>query len=454
MKRILFMLLAVFTLTAANAQKNYSKELDAYVMAYADVHGFSGNILVAQKGKIIYEKFLGQANREWQVANTADSRFLIGSLTKQFTAAAILQLEEKGKLSTEDKISRFFPDFPNGDRITLHMLLNHTSGLKSDSGDSEPDVYKINPNIPIEELKDILINIFKNTPLEFEPGTSWRYSNSGYVLLGYIIEQVSGETYRDYMYKNILQKAGMANTDLSSQSAIIPNFAFGYSLTPEFGWRKAKTTPFNTGFSVGGLYSTTHDLLKWNEALVSGKIISKKSFDKMHAPNHGQFGAGYGIFVGESYDHHKMFDHQGALEGYNTFMARYPDDELCIIVLTNKDTNLDFLPKTLAAIMFDKKIVIPTKRMPVKVSNNLIGLYQGTYEGPELPFPLNVVEKDNKLYLRMHRDVELVPQSDNKFYINEPDVEIQIEFKEEKGKPSSIASFIAAGVKSEGKRKV
>lgn len=453
MKKRLSILLTLFVAINALAQKDPSKLLDKYVTAYAGVHGFSGNILVAKKGKIIYQKCLGQANREWQIANTPDSRFIIGSLTKQLTAAAILQLEEKGLLRTDDKVSKYFPDFPNGNLITLHMLLNHTSGLKSDGDDGEPDVYKINPNIPLSQLKDTLINIFKNKPLEFQPGTSWRYSNSGYVLLGYIIEQVTAQTYRDYMHENIFMKCGMANTDLSSQDAIIRHFAFGYNLTPEYGWRKCKSTPINIGFSVGGLYSTTGDLLKWNEALVSGKVISKESFAKMHTPHFGEWGAGYGIFIGNA-EGHKVYEHQGALEGYNTFMARYPEADICIIVLTNKDTNLDFLPKTIASIMFGKEIVMPHKRKAANIDSKLLATYEGDYEGPKLPFPVHIINKAGKLYLRMHREIELIPESDTKFYVDEPDVEIQLEFTPNDGKPAETAQFIAAGIKGEGKRKV
>ena len=142
--------------------------------------------MVAKKGKIIYQEAFGMANREWNMPNTIDTRFPIASLTKQFTAAAILQLTEKGKLNLEDKLSRFYPDYPKGDSITIHMLLNHTSGIYNLLQD--PAFTEINANIPIESLADSnLINIFKNKPFDFSPGSYWRYSNSGYILLGFII---------------------------------------------------------------------------------------------------------------------------------------------------------------------------------------------------------------------------------------------------------------------------
>ena len=208
MKKKLFVFFMALLPLVALAQKNYAHLLEKYMKAQEAIHEFSGAVLIAKKGKIIYKQAFGQANREWKISNTVDTRFPIASLTKQFTAAAILQLAEQGKLQTEDKISKYFPGFPKGDSITIHMLLNHTSGIQNILQD--PFFTEINVNTRIEALNDTtLINIFRNKPFDFSPGTWWRYSNSGYFLLGYIIEKLSGLTYRNYVYKNILQKAGM-----------------------------------------------------------------------------------------------------------------------------------------------------------------------------------------------------------------------------------------------------
>ena len=185
MKKIIILLLLPMALTA---QKNYPKLLDAYVQAEFKVKEFNGTVLVMQKGKAMYEKSFGLADREWNVANTNETKYRIGSVTKQFTAACILQLAEQGKLNLDDKLSKYIPDYPKGDSITTHMLLNHTSGIKNYT-----DLPEFWPKAILPLSTDSMIALFKNKPLDFSPGTNWNYSNSGYFLLGVIVEKVSGK---------------------------------------------------------------------------------------------------------------------------------------------------------------------------------------------------------------------------------------------------------------------
>ncbi len=187
------LLLPFFT----SAQRDYSSIFDKYMQGQVNLYDFSGNILVAQKGRVVYKKAFGLANREWNIPNTIQSKFRIGSITKQFTAAAILQLVDMGKLNLEDKLSKYFPDFPQGDSVTIHMLLNHTSGIK--------DYTSLNNFRSFERLslsKDSIVALFKNHPYNFKSGTQWSYSNSGYFLLGLIIEKVSQQSYNSYLQKN------------------------------------------------------------------------------------------------------------------------------------------------------------------------------------------------------------------------------------------------------------
>lgn len=435
---------------AALAQKNYTELLDRYMKALASVHDFTGTVLVAKKGNVIYRQAFGAANREWSIPNTVDTRFWIASLTKQFTAAAILQLADQGKLQVEDKLSKYFPGYPKGDSITLHMLLNHTSGVPNMIQD--PRFTEINPNTRVEELADtVLINTFRNKPFDFSPGTFWRYSNSGYILLGYIIEKVSGQSYRDYLYKKVLPKAGLKNTDLFHYDTIIPKRAYGYSRTPA-GWQNSRLINVNIAFSAGGLFSTAEDLFRWSEALNAGKVISKESLTRMNHPNRGDHGAGYGVFVEKIFNRRAIL-HSGALLGFSSIMIRYPEDDVSIIILTNRETNLDFIHKGLAAIVFDKEVIPAYIRTPMSVDASVLKQYAGAFEGAGLPFPLNIVEKDNKLFLRLHRDIELVPESRTKFYIAEPDVEIQVEYVLTENKEVSHVYLIEGGVKWEAKRK-
>jgi CubicO group peptidase (beta-lactamase class C family) len=446
-KQVLLCLIAAIPFMVS-AQKNYTALLDRYMQAYAKVHDFSGAVLVAKKGKVIYQKAFQFANREWQVPNTVSARFEIGSITKQFTAAAVLQLAEQGKLQVEDKLSKYFPDYPKGDSITLHMLLNHTSGIYNYS--DNPAFFDLNPNTPIAALKDTLLNLFKNKSFYFSPGTWWRYSNSNYLLLGYIIEKVSGQTFQDYIFKNLLQKAGMANTGILRHDTIVPRFANGYTRTPA-GWTRGGIAPVNAGYSAGGLFSTVGDLLKWGEALRAGKIISAASLEKMNRPNHEDRGYGYGVFVDRFFNHRAIF-HGGATLGYNTYMIYYPEDDLRMIFLANKDTRLDFLPKAFAAILFDHKVSLPYKRTPVAIDPTRLKQYVGSFQGQGVPFLINIIEKKHKLYLQLHQDIELYPESETKFYIGDSDVEMQLEYVLDARKEVERIYFIDSGVKTEVKR--
>lgn len=425
------------------AQKNYTALLDEYMDGFNKAHDFSGVVFIEKNGKKIYTKAFGEANREWKIPNTIDTRFQIASVTKQFTAVAILKLVEQGKLQMDDKVSKFFPGYPKGDSITIHMLLNHTSGIYNYL--ENPALDALNPNISIKLLKDSIFNLFKNKPFDFSPGTFWRYSNSGYVLLGYIIEQVSGETYRDYIYKNLLLPASMMNTDLYSADSIIPFHSNGYIKTSQ-GWKPKDIIAINAAFSAGGLFSTVGDLSKWCDALYTGKIINKESLSKMNQPNAGERGYGYGVFVDSFFNRRAIF-HSGSLTGFTSLLMNYPVDGIRIIILTNRNTNIDFLPRGLAAMLFDQNVIPPYKHIPIKIDPSILKRYVGKFVGKSIPFPLNIINKNNKLYLQLGTDMELVPESENKFYISEQDVEIGIEFELNDKKEVVAVYFIESGVK-------
>jgi CubicO group peptidase (beta-lactamase class C family) len=416
MFRTILFWLSLFIISDLTAQ-NHSGKLDKYVTAYASVYDINGALIVTRNNQVLYKKAFGLANREWNIPNSTETRFRIASLTKQFTAAAILQLEEQGLLSTEDKLSKYFPDFPKADSITLHMLLNHTSGIREQA--ENPDLFDINPNKPIEEIRDTLLNTFKHLPFYFAPGTFWRYSNSNYILLGLIIEKVSGESYRQYLSNHIFRNAGMNNSNLLSHDSIVPMMADGY-IKHGSNYKKAMTIPVNTSFSAGGIFSTLEDLVKWNKSLYSGKIITRQSLEKMTKPNHPDRGAGYGLFIDWFFDRQAIM-HTGNHPGYSSFMIYYPKDSVTIIILTNKETNLDFLPKGIAGIMFDQQVVIPYKHKAISTSINFSGKYMADY-------PIELIWEENKLFWNVNRKIELTPESATKFFIDEQDVDIQFEF--------------------------
>lgn len=353
-------------------------------------------------------------------------------------------MEEEGKLSVIDKLSKFFPNYPKGDSITLHMLLNHTSGIKEFS--QYPGIFKtVNIN---ETSKDSIVNLFMKLPFNFSPGTFWGYSNTGYILLGYIIEQVSGQSYGEYINQNLFQKAGMFNSGIYNQDSVIKYRADGYTQTSK-GLIRHTEIPFNLGFSDGGLFSTLNDLFSWTIALNSYKIIGQFSLSRMNKPNQKDRGAGYGIFIDRSFDRKVRF-HTGNIPGYSSVMLTYPDDEVTIIILANRETNLDFLPKGIAAIMFGKEVIIPYTHKPSKVKPENLNRYVAKFQ---IPFPFEVVQKGGKLFMSFGRETELIPESETKFFVSEDEADIQIEYVFNENNEIDRVFLIEGGVKTEAKLK-
>jgi CubicO group peptidase (beta-lactamase class C family) len=347
--------------------------MDQIVRSYSDNHQFMGSVLVAQGDKIVFEKSYGDANLEWNIPDDSLTKFRIGSMTKQFTAASILLLEERGKLSTDDYVKKYMPDAPAAwEKITIYNLLTHTSGIPSFT--SFPD-YRTSEATPTTPKG--LVDRFRDKPLEFQPGEKWNYSNSGYVLLGYLLEKISGQSYADFVTENIFKALGMKDSGYDSNSAVVPHHASGYS--------PSHNGPVNSGyidmtipFSAGALYSTTHDLLLWEQALYGGKVLSAASLKKMTTPYKQNYGCGLMITTAKG---HLQYEHGGGIEGFNTEMAYYPDDKLTVIVLANLNGGApgDIAGK-LAAVVHGEKVVMQSERKEIKVPHEILAKYVGSYE--------------------------------------------------------------------------
>ena len=435
---ISFLLLPV----ACLAQKNISTLLDNYMQAQVNVNEFTGTVLVAKKGKIIYEKAFGMADREWNIPNTVQSKFEIGSLTKQFTSACILQLAEQGKLSLDDKLNKYFADFPKADSVTIHMLLTHTSGIKDYT--QVPEFGKV-ATLPLE--KDSLVALIKKQPFIFSPGTKWSYSSSGYFLLGYIVEKVSGKSYSDYVYNNVIQKAGLKNTCVNRWDSILLYRAKGYGKTTG-GWKNADYISMEGPNSAGAIISTIEDLYQWNNALFSNKVISAASFSKMTTPYKEHYG--YGLSI-DSFQHHLEIGHNGGINGFSSFLGRFPTDDVVVAGLSNDETaNTTGIVNALAAIVFDIPVITSYKHMEVKVDSSILKRYIGAYKVKNVQLDLKVKEGKLYIHLRDQSDVyEFKPESETKFFFAPSPDAYQYEFEvDNKGKVIK-AYFISAGVKNE-----
>ena len=259
--------LAVLFVSAGLAQD--VSRLDQVVQSYVSNKTFMGSVLVARGTEVLLDKGYGSANLEWNIPNSPAAKFRLGSLTKQFTAASILLLEERGKLKTDDPVKKFMPDAPPAwDKITIFHLLTHTSGIPNFT--SFPD-YRSQE--PFDTTPEKLVARFRDKPLDFQPGEKWSYSNSGYVLLGYLLERVSGESYQKFLQDNIFDPLGMKDSGYDSNSAVILRRAAGY-VPGKDGPENAGFIHMSIPFSAGALYSTTGDLLRWEQGLFGGKVLS------------------------------------------------------------------------------------------------------------------------------------------------------------------------------------
>ena len=301
------------------------------VQAYADRNEFSGTVLVAKDGKPVYRQGFGYANRELDVEMKPEHLLRLGSITKQFTGAAILQLAEQGKLSVSDPVSKYYAAAPAAwSKITIQHLLNHRSGIPSYTG--LPGFFQ--KQSTLARTPEEIVQLTQDMPLEFEPGSQFAYNNTGYVLLGYIIEKVSGQTYEDYLQQHIFTPLGLAHTGYDSSKALLPGRAAGYGFA-DGKWNNSDYISMTLPHAAGSLYANVDDLLTWQDALFAGKVVSPASFAAM-TTDYGN-GYGYGIGAGD-FQGHKSIRHSGGIPGFSTYMSRFPDDGMTFIVLSNLES--------------------------------------------------------------------------------------------------------------------
>jgi CubicO group peptidase (beta-lactamase class C family) len=303
---------------------------------FTDKNGPGGVFMVAQHGSPVYQKAFGKANLELGTDLSVQNVFQLGSMTKQFTAVAILMLEQQGKLKVEDTVSKYIVDYPNGNKITIHHLLTHTSGIK--------DFTKMKSLSEIAQ-KDMtpkmMVDFFKDEPVDFAPGAKFEYNNSGYVLLGYLIELISGEKYEDFIRKNIFDKAGMTQSCYASDRKVIKGRAYGYH-KKESGYVNKTVISFSVPFSSGSLMSTSADMLKWQNAL-NGNILlnaaeTKKAFSRYKLNNGEEFSYGYGWHI-RDIDKVPTREHGGSIFGFKTMAVYVPSEDIYVLGLSNCDCN-------------------------------------------------------------------------------------------------------------------
>jgi CubicO group peptidase (beta-lactamase class C family) len=327
--RTAFCLLAGISLSAhapAEASNDIERMQRDIELRAANQH-FMGTVLVAKGDRLLINRGYGFADLEWNAPNTPDTRFRIASITKQFTAAAILILQERGKLKVEAPLSTYLPDTPKAwNDVTIFNLLTHTSGILDFIHLAGFRSFATLPQRPEQ-----LIAKIRDKPLQFAPGSDRAYSNTGYLLLGMVIEKVSGVSYAQFVKENLLDPAGMRDSGYDTHAAVIHQRASGYTYGPD-GFENAPYLDMSIPFAAGGLYSTTGDLLRWERALFGGKILSRASLEQMTTPFKQNYGLGVVI---QKLDGDKIIQHTGSLEGFNSFLIHGERNNLVVVVLSN-----------------------------------------------------------------------------------------------------------------------
>ncbi len=419
------------------------EKLQQLFEAYSNTNKFNGTVLISRSGKLLLNKGYGFKSVKDSVMNTPATIFQIGSLTKQFTATAILKLQEDGKLKVQDKLSKYFPGYPKGDSITIEHLLTHTSGIYNYTND--PVFMQTKAVKPI--IQDSMLALFRNKPLKSSPGSKFSYSNSNYMLLGYIIEKTSKKPYEQYVSEIIFKPLKMSSSGFDFAHSTNPHKAQGYEIIAGQESKEAPVVDSSVSYAAGAIYSTTNDLYQWHKGLQSEKVIRKTSIEKAWTPYKNKYGYGWSI---DTLNGKKITSHGGGIFGFNAHMVSVPQDDILIVLLNNtSNPNLKKISDDALAILYDKPYTSPEVRKEAFLSPDALSKYIGVYElAPQ--FTITVFLEDGKLFGQAtgQQKAQLFPQKEDYFFLKI--VDAQIEFtKDESGKVTSL-TLLQGGQKTKG----
>ena len=374
MKKPILAILSLLLLGALPAcTQNIPAKLDSLLTANATENGFSGTVLVATKNAVVFEKGYGYKNKSKNALNDTNTIFQIGSITKQFTSAIILQLLEQNKLSLQDNLTKYIPGYPGGDKITIEQLLTHTSGVYNYTNDAA--FMQTRSTVPI--VRDSLIALFRNKPPDFQPGEKFNYSNSNYILLGYIIEKITHKPYFLVVRENIFQPLHMDHSGFDFTHLQSPDKAVGYD--PSKTDTSAIIVDSSVSFAAGAIYTTVGDLYKWDRALLAGRIITPASQEKAFTPHLSKYGFGWGI---DSVYGKKIVEHGGGIPGFVSFILRVPEEQTCIIVLDNRPGKLNpgGIANDVNAVLNGQAVRLPVAKHAITLDSAILKQYVGQYQ--------------------------------------------------------------------------
>jgi D-alanyl-D-alanine carboxypeptidase len=407
------LVLSVFILVVADrsSAQHLTLKVDSYMNAQVEVNHFSGSILIAQHGKVLVKQRYGPGNRLSKAETEDDSRYRVGSIAKQFIAAGILQLQEKGKLQLQDSVCKYIAKCPDGwEEIKIFNLLVQTDGI--------PEVDRSIDPIPAKSLitTSKLLGYLADRPLEFKPGEKFKYGNSGYAVLGAVIEKLSGESYRKYLNDHIFRPFAMRETGYDNPKITPIHLTPSRSITPS-------DLEMTARYGWGGLYSTVEDLYRWNRALTAKSLLSQSSKNAMFTPYID--GYGFGWVVLKEFDR-TLDTSAGGIYLFGSAIRFYAADDVCVIVLSNsKEADAGRMSRDLSAILFGKHYESPVEHHAVDLNPDIYDGYAGRYElGPGL---VVVVSRDvNRLMIQSTSPAktELFPESETRFFAKDVDAVI------------------------------
>ena len=443
---IILIALCLFVFQSASAQnaaapsaREITAKVDEYMKSAVAVERFSGSILIARDGQPIVSKSYGLANVELDVPNSANTVFRLASITKQFTAASVMMLQERGKLNTGDPICKYLIDCPAAwQPVTIRHLLTMTGGIPNVTG---ADLGLIT-SLPVSWEQ--WLAAVKKKPLDFVPGEDFKYANGNYTLLGFIIERVSGKSYAEFLQENIFTPLRMKQTGYEDPLRIIKNRATGYRQLPGDPVTNVPYAEMIRLYSAGGIYSTTEDLLLWDKALYADKLLTRKSIDEMFTPFKEMYPGksyAYGWWTSEKFGRREIA-HGGNLAGFITYIARFPAERVTVIVLSNNGRGSSGkISSVLSAIVFGATYEIPRERQAVHVSSSVLDKYVGQYQAQFPPTNYTITNENGKLIMLESGfpKAEMFAESETDFFLKTAD----IQFKFVKNASGTVTGFVA-----------
>lgn len=388
-------------------------KVDSLIKAYASLNKFNGNILITKAGQEVFEGSYGYNDIEKNIRCSRTDVFQLASLTKTFTAVLILKLIEEKKLSLDTHIKDFFPKLHPEKNITIANLLNHTSGIREVLRDSAMRA-KITDGRKTNQKE--LLAYCSDQPLDFEPGTEFSYSNSGFDLLGMIIEKITGKSYGNAVEKYIFKPLKMTHSGFDYAALKSKHKTVGYEYLSATRHVTAKVWDWSWTNASGGLYSTVDDLLLWDNGLKNNRIITAKMLSESYTAGKGDYG--YGWFIDLVYGK-KVAYHPGNLEGATSYFGRIPQDDICIVMLTNQtSTTIETIASKIIAILNGKPYTLPKAKQEIALAPELIQKYIGRYDISNL-YETSIQMIDNKFYLNINngQPIRIYPETKNSFFV-------------------------------------